>query len=71
MTMNRRDFMKVSTAASGSLMLAVSLPGCSTIKTGYEEETGQWSPDIWLELTTKDEIFFTLARVEMGQGTYT
>ncbi|MFP3978859.1 molybdopterin cofactor-binding domain-containing protein [Marinobacter sp. KMM 10035] len=71
MTMNRRDFLKVGAGASGSLMLSLSLPGCSGMPTGYKEETGEWKPDAWLEITNTDEIHFTLARVEMGQGTYT
>src|SRR5690554_39214 len=71
MTMNRRDFLKVGAGASGSLMLSLSLPGCSGMSTGYKEETGEWKPDAWLEITNTDEIHFTLARVEMGQGTYT
>ncbi|MBE0485263.1 molybdopterin cofactor-binding domain-containing protein [Marinobacter sp.] len=71
MTMNRRDFLKVSTGASGSLILAVSLPGCASVQTGFQPDTGEWKPDVWLELTRDDNIVFTLARVEMGQGTYT
>ncbi len=71
MPMNRRAFLKVSAGASGSLMVAMALPGCAGIQTGYESETGEWRPDAWLELTRNDEVFFTLARVEMGQGTYT
>ncbi|MCG7200034.1 xanthine dehydrogenase family protein molybdopterin-binding subunit [Marinobacter pelagius] len=71
MVLNRRDFLKVSAGASGSLMLSLSLPGCSGLPTGYEEETGEWRPDAWLEITRDDRIYFTLARVEMGQGTYT
>lgn len=71
MTMNRRDFLKVTGASSGSLVLALSLPGCAGVRTGYEEEEGSWRPDAWLELTTDNNVYFTLARVEMGQGTYT
>ncbi|MDK9559682.1 xanthine dehydrogenase family protein molybdopterin-binding subunit [Marinobacter sp. M216] len=71
MIMNRRDFLKVSAGTSGSLMLSLSLPGCSGVQTGFQPDTGEWKPDAWLELTRDDEIFFTLARVEMGQGTYT
>ena len=71
MTMNRRAFLKAGAGASGGLMLSLSLPGCASVQTGYEPETGEWQPDAWLELTRDDEIFFTLARVEMGQGTYT
>ena len=71
MAMNRRNFLKVSAGASGSLVVSLTLPGCAGIQTGYEPDTGEWRPDAWLELTTDDEVFFTLARVEMGQGTYT
>ncbi|MEO9524019.1 xanthine dehydrogenase family protein molybdopterin-binding subunit [Marinobacter alexandrii] len=71
MTMNRRTFLKTGAGASGGLMLSLSLPGCAGVQTGYEPETGEWKPDAWLELTRDDEIYFTLARVEMGQGTYT
>lgn len=71
MAMNRRTFLKAGAGASGGLMLSLSLPGCASVQTGYEPETGEWQPDAWLELTRNDEIFFTLARVEMGQGTYT
>ncbi|MGM0769484.1 MAG: molybdopterin cofactor-binding domain-containing protein [Pseudomonadota bacterium] len=71
MTMNRRDFLKVSAGSSGSLVLALSLPGCAGIETGYEEKNGSWRPDAWLELTSDNKVYFTLARVEMGQGTYT
>ncbi len=68
---NRRDFLKVSAGASGGLVVAMALPGCAGVQTGYQAETGEWRPDAWLELTENDEIYFTLARVEMGQGTYT
>lgn len=71
MTMNRRDFLKVTAGTSGGLVLSLSLPGCAGIQTGYDEKNGDWKPDAWLELTTDDQIYFTLARVEMGQGTYT
>lgn len=69
--MNRRDFLKASGTSTGGLLLAFTLPGCATKKPEYLEAEGSWTPDAWLELTADDEIFFTLARVEMGQGTYT
>lgn len=71
MTMNRRDFLKVTAGASGGLVLSLSLPGCAGMQTGYDEGSGNWKPDAWLELTPDDRVYFTLARVEMGQGTYT
>ncbi|MEO9959938.1 MAG: molybdopterin cofactor-binding domain-containing protein, partial [Nisaea sp.] len=69
--MNRRDFLKVTAGSSGGLVLSLSLPGCAGIQTDYGEQDGSWKPDAWLELTTDDQVYFTLARVEMGQGTYT
>lgn len=71
MTLNRRDFLKVTAGTSGGLVLSLSLPGCAGVPTGYDEKSGDWKPDAWLELTTDDKVYFTLARVEMGQGTYT
>ncbi|MCL7945245.1 xanthine dehydrogenase family protein molybdopterin-binding subunit [Marinobacter sp. ATCH36] len=71
MTMNRRDFLKVTAGTSGGLVISLSLPGCAGIQTGYDEKSGDWKPDAWLELTADDQVYFTLARVEMGQGTYT
>ncbi len=71
MTMNRRDFLKVTAGTSGGLVISLSLPGCAGIQTGYDGKSGDWKPDAWLELTTDDKVYFTLARVEMGQGTYT
>jgi isoquinoline 1-oxidoreductase subunit beta len=71
MTMNRRDFLKVSAASSGGLLLSLSLPGCSSLPSNGSDGEKAWQPDAWLELTQDDRIYFTLARVEMGQGTYT
>lgn len=71
MSMNRRDFLKLSAASSGGLMLSLNLTACAGTPTGYSEERGAWTADAWLELTPDNRVFFTLARVEMGQGTYT
>jgi len=71
MTLNRRDFLKVSVASSGGLLLSLSLPGCSSLPSDAVDTDRGWQPDAWLEITGKNEIYFTLARVEMGQGTYT
>ena len=71
MSMSRRDFLKVSAAGSGGLMLSLSLAGCSGFRTNSSGNDENWEPDAWLELTPDNDIYFTLARVEMGQGTYT
>lgn len=71
MTMNRRDFLKVGAGTSGSLLISLSLPGCAGVQAGFKPESGTWKADAWLELTKSGDIWFTLDRVEMGQGTYT
>jgi isoquinoline 1-oxidoreductase/isoquinoline 1-oxidoreductase beta subunit len=71
MPLNRRDFLKVSVASSGGLLVSLSLPGCSSLSSGASDNETSWQPNAWLELTQENEIYFTLARVEMGQGTYT
>ena len=71
MPLNRRDFMKVSAAGTGGLLISLSLPGCSSLSQGASSGESAWKPNAWLELTPQNDIHFTLARVEMGQGTYT
>ncbi|SFM48882.1 xanthine dehydrogenase family protein molybdopterin-binding subunit [Marinobacter zhejiangensis] len=71
MTMNRRDFLKVATASSGGLLVSLNLAACAGTPTGFSEDSGSWQPDAWLELSQDNQVYFTLARVEMGQGAYT
>ncbi|OZG72607.1 isoquinoline 1-oxidoreductase [Hahella sp. CCB-MM4] len=68
-SLNRRDFFKVSTSAAGGLMIALNLPGCASVPAGSKEDSLR--PNAWLEITTDNRVIFTLDRVEMGQGTYT
>jgi isoquinoline 1-oxidoreductase/isoquinoline 1-oxidoreductase beta subunit len=68
---SRRSFLKASLTASGSLSIALALPGCQSLHTSAFKENGSWEANAWLEVTTDNRLIFTLDRVEMGQGTYT
>ncbi len=67
--LNRRDFFKVTGTATGGLLIAMNMPGCSSIPSGQEDNSLR--PNAWLEVTLDNEIYLTLDRVEMGQGTLT
>lgn len=68
---SRRNFIKASLTASGSLSLALALPGCQSLHTNTLQKDGSWEANAWLEITADNRLIFTLDRVEMGQGTYT
>lgn len=68
---SRRNFIKASLTASGSLSIALALPGCQSLHKSTLQENGSWEANAWLEITTDNRLIFTLDRVEMGQGTYT
>lgn len=68
---SRRNFLKASLTGSGSLTIALALPGCQSLHTNTLQEDGNWEANAWLEITRDNRLIFTLDRVEMGQGTYT
>lgn len=68
---SRRNFIKASLTGTGSLTIALALPGCQSLHSHSLQENGNWEANAWLEITTDNRLIFTLDRVEMGQGTYT
>ncbi len=64
----RRDFMVKSAAASGGLILGVTLSGCAT--TG-ESNLPATEINSWVLVRPNDEVVVRIARSEMGQGTLT
>lgn len=67
---SRRAFLRDLAATGAGLAVAVHLPGCTSIpRRGAGPE--DWVPNAVLRITPDDRIVFTLARVEMGQGTLT
>lgn len=69
--LSRRSFLKVSATSGGALAIGFVLPGCSSLKTGFDEKAQTWTPNAWLQIDRQGAVQFTLDRVEMGQGTYT
>jgi isoquinoline 1-oxidoreductase beta subunit len=62
--LNRREFLQVSAAGAGGLVLAFYLPLLA-------EEMPAISPNTWLKIDPSGEVSLTVARSEMGQGVRT
>ena len=82
---SRREFMRLSAAVGGGLVLAVSLPGCRDAATDAgggltltgnahgtpAPEGDSWAPGVWLRLHPDNTASITVANSEMGQGVRT
>lgn len=75
MSMDRRDFLKVSTAAGGGFLLGIALPGCAGPQQrrmrDVAEASGDFRPNMYLRITPEDEIHLNVEKSEMGQGVLT
>lgn len=65
----RRDFLQRTTAISGGLVLALTLPLGSVGGAAEAKRTGQLNA--WLKIDADDSITIVVDRSEMGQGVYT
>lgn len=65
-TLSRRDFIAVSTAATGGLALGFHLPG-----RGEAEAATAAELNAWLTIGTDDAVTIRVHRSEMGQGSST
>lgn len=61
----RRDFLKITPAASAGLVLALYLPANSTAA------GNAFQPSVWLEITPDDKVKIWMAKCELGQGVFT
>jgi isoquinoline 1-oxidoreductase subunit beta len=65
--LSRRGFLRAGAAASGGLMLSLSLP----FGKGEAEAADAFVPNAFVRIGSDGQIVLTMPYVEMGQGTYT
>jgi len=64
-TISRRDFMRDTGLAGGALILATQFTACST---GIESKSGDFSPNVYVNLLDSGDVEIVCHRSEMGQG---
>ncbi len=73
--MSRRSFLLRSATVSGGLLLEVTLPAYSSAETGTQTaaESSSNGPEVtaWVLVNPDDSVIIRVARVEMGQGSFT
>ncbi|NOT58474.1 MAG: xanthine dehydrogenase family protein molybdopterin-binding subunit, partial [Deltaproteobacteria bacterium] len=71
--MSRRSFLLRSAAVGGGLMLEVSLPTSVFAKEANAGSATSAGPEVtaWVLISPDDTVTIRVARVEMGQGSYT
>jgi isoquinoline 1-oxidoreductase subunit beta len=67
--LTRRDFLKVSAATGGGLLLGFSLPGLAAVVT--EGTSDGFSPNAWIRIDSDGQVTLQVASSEMGQGIMT
>ena len=63
--MKRRDFLHVTTATAGGLMVGFHVPGLAQAATDTPEL------NVWVQVLPDETVVIRIARSEMGQGTLT
>lgn len=67
--MNRRNFLQVSAAAGGGLLLSMSLPFGDSLLA--KNAPVAFEPNAFLQINTEGALTFSLTKLEMGQGSGT
>ncbi len=68
-TVSRRGFLKIGAASGGGLLLSLALPGA--IGDSFADAAQAFEPNAFIRVDRQGKVTFTIAQVEMGQGTYT
>ncbi len=63
----RRSFIKLTTEATGGLLVSMSLPSLAAANTSGSDFT----PNAWLRISPDGTTHFSLSKAEMGQGVMT
>jgi isoquinoline 1-oxidoreductase subunit beta len=71
----RRDFLKISVAASGGLLIGLQLPGISALASAQSSSARQaantFMPNAFVRIGTDERVTVIVNHSEMGQGVYT
>ncbi len=67
--LERREFLKLSVAASGGLLIGIQFPGIG--KLASPEESKTFMPNAFVRIGTDERITVIVNHSEMGQGVYT
>ena len=70
-TLDRRTFLKTTTAVGGGLVIGAYLPGFLGEAANEAAAAGAFEPNIWLKITPDNAVTMTLTQLEMGQGVMT
>jgi len=75
--LERRDFLKISVAASGGLVIGFRFPGISALAAGQAAkdkpttDTATFMPNAFVRIGTDERVTVIVNHSEMGQGVYT
>ena len=75
--LSRREFLKVSGAMGGGLLIGIQLGGCEekpAVTASSDSDisaTTDFNPNVWLTIAPNDSITIRVASSEMGQGVMT
>ncbi|MGY2293094.1 molybdopterin cofactor-binding domain-containing protein [Pseudomonas sp. SDO528_S397] len=67
--LSRRSFLKVGAASGGGLLLSLALP--TGVGAAPADGAQRFVPNAFITIDRQGQVTFTVAQVEMGQGTYT
>jgi isoquinoline 1-oxidoreductase beta subunit len=69
--MQRRDFLKVSVAASGRLLIGFHFPGIGMLASAQPSSGKTFMPNAFVRIGTDERVTVIVNHSEMGQGVYT
>src|SRR5271169_1121761 len=70
-SLNRRDFIKVTSAAGAGLVIGVYLPALQRFEAPAPDPEGTFTPNMWLRIDPSGDVTVAVAKSEMGQGVLT
>lgn len=69
--MHRRDFLKLSVAASGGLVIGFCFPGVRKLASAQQPSPNLFMPNAFVRIGTDERVTIIVNHSEMGQGVYT